>query len=225
MKPTYRIRVWQQGDWWMARVIAASEDAGQAPLNAITRARGLARIEVMARDLIATVLDAEEDTFDVDVEYVLPGEAGDLVRQAKGARAWLEAAQALWQDRSVLAARSLADQGYSLRETATLLGLSYQRVDQLLGTQPGHEFPETRVIWFGDIFGDAADTDTGVPRRTVSPAHYNALADFVAMVANRDSSWLISRNESGDSELENRFRAFVHEVTAQLSRQRPHRPA
>src|ERR1700688_2934225 len=128
MKPTYRVRVWQEDDWWLARVVAASDGTDSAPLNAITQARSLARIESMSRDLIATILDADEGTFDIEIEYVLPDDAGDLVCQAKGAREWLDAAQDLWQERSTVAARALAEKGYSLRETATLLGLSHQRV-------------------------------------------------------------------------------------------------
>lgn len=88
----------------------------------------------MSRDLIATILDADDDTFDVELDYVVPGDVGELVRQARGARVWLDAAQDLWQERSPAAARALAEGGYSLRETATLLGLSHQRVDQILGS-------------------------------------------------------------------------------------------
>src|SRR5262249_27864754 len=132
MKPTYEVRAWQEDGWWLARVVDASDGANPAPLNALTQARTLTKIEQMARDLVATILDVDEDTFAVQTEYVLPDEVDALVCEANGARAWLDAAQALWQERSAAAARVLADQGFSLRETAKLLGLSYQRVDQLL---------------------------------------------------------------------------------------------
>lgn len=144
VKPVYGLKVWQEDDWWLARVIDASDGADRAPLNALTQARSLARIEPMGRDLIATILDADEDDFDVEVDYVLPDDAGQLVREAKRARAWLEAAQDVWQERSATAARALAEKGYSLRETAALLGLSHQRVDQILGG----DIPAQRmVLW------------------------------------------------------------------------------
>lgn len=136
--PAYQMKAWQEEGWWLARVTGASDGADPAPLNALTQARSLGRIEAMGRDLIATVLDADETSFDVEMEYVLPGDAGALVCQARGARAWLEAAQELWHERSAVAARALAGRGYSLREAAALLGLSYQRVDQLLDSQPRH---------------------------------------------------------------------------------------
>jgi hypothetical protein len=144
MKPTYEVRAWQEDGWWLARVVDASDGANPAPLNALTQARTLTKIEQMARDLVATILDVDEDTFAVQTEYVLPDEVDALVCEANGARAWLDAAQALWQERSAAAARALADQGFSLRETAKLLGLSYQRVDQLL---EGDVNPEQRNVW------------------------------------------------------------------------------
>ncbi len=121
----------------MARVLGASDDADPAPLNALTQARGLTKVESMARDLIATILDIDEDTFDVEIDYVLPADLGGLLHEAKAARAWLDAAAQLWHTRSSMTARALADSGYSLREAAKLLGLSHQRVDQLLSDDSG----------------------------------------------------------------------------------------
>jgi transcriptional regulator with XRE-family HTH domain len=132
MTPVYGLRVWREDGWWLARVMSASSGADESPVNAITQARTLARIEPMARDLIATILDADETEFDVAYDYVLPSDLDELVRDAKGARAWLEAAQDLWQERSIAAARGLTGRGYSLRDVAALLGLSHQRIDQLL---------------------------------------------------------------------------------------------
>lgn len=132
MKPTYEVRAWQDDDWWLARVVAASDNADTTPLNSLTQARSLTKVEPMARDLIATILDVEEDVFSIEVQYVLPGAVSKVLCEAKGARAWLDAAQELWQDRSAIAARVLSNNGYSLREVAKLLGLSHQRVDQLL---------------------------------------------------------------------------------------------
>lgn len=146
VKPTYEVRIWPEDGWWLARVMAASDGADRSPLNALTQARSVAKIESMGRDLIATVLDADEDTFDVSFEYQLPGASGESVAEAKAARAWLEAAQDLWQERSAAAARALAEEGYSLRETAALLGLSHQRVDQILASHHDRKRADIFVI-------------------------------------------------------------------------------
>lgn len=140
MKSAYKVKAWQDDGWWLARVVGASEGADEAPLNALTQARTLTKVEPMARDLVATILDADEDDFEIAVEYTLPDEVSDLLSQTKAARAWLEAAQGLWQDRSSIAAHALIAKGYSLREAAVLLGLSHQRVDQLLGSTAERKF-------------------------------------------------------------------------------------
>jgi hypothetical protein len=213
MKPTYEVRVWQEGDWWLARVVAISEGADRAPLNAITQARSLAKIESMGRDLIATILDADENDFDVELEYVLPNDIGELVCQAKGARAWLDAAQDLWQERSTVAARALTDNGYSLRETATLLGLSHQRVDQLLGGHDDHEQSKILVFqckssanlggWLSSGRADPHDVDALLVVRHNLAAH---------------SKWESISREDFDAQLREHFRALVSKVALQASR-------
>jgi hypothetical protein len=132
MIPRYQIRVWPEGDGWLARVTGASADADQAPVNAVTQARSLVRVEPMVRELIATILNAGPGDFDLELDYRIGDEIRELISQAKGARAWLDAAQDLWQESSAAAAHALASSGYSLREAALLLGLSYQRIGQLL---------------------------------------------------------------------------------------------
>jgi hypothetical protein len=145
MKPTYQVKVWPDDDWWLARVVGASDGADGTPLNALTQARSLAKLDPMARDLIATILDADEDTFDIEVIYELPEDVNEMVCQARGAREWADAAQELWQERSTVAAKALAEKGYSLRETATLLGLSHQRVDQLLERRAESDLSQASV--------------------------------------------------------------------------------
>jgi hypothetical protein len=132
MKPTYVVRVWQDDEWWLARVIEASADADEAPLNAVTQARTLTRIDGMIADLIATILDADDDSFGLQIEYDLPQQIHELLEEAEESRALLDAAQTMWQQSATQAARALTTGGFSLREAAKLLGLSFQRVDQLL---------------------------------------------------------------------------------------------
>jgi hypothetical protein len=147
VSPRYEVRAWQEDSRWLARVVSAADDADPAPLNAVTQARSLSRVEAMARDLVATILDADESKFDVDVEYVLPGVVASHVDHAKDARALLDIAGDLWHEQSAAAALVLTGEGYSLRETAALLGLSHQRVDQILSdTAPAGDWhhSETR---------------------------------------------------------------------------------
>jgi hypothetical protein len=122
-RPTYEVRAWREHGWWLARVVGASVGADPAPLGATGHARALATLEQTARDLVATILDAPDDTFDVELEYVLPPVIETVVCEAIGARTWLDAAQDLWREHSVVAIRALAAQGFSPRDTATLLGV------------------------------------------------------------------------------------------------------
>jgi hypothetical protein len=203
MRPTYQIRAWPDDDWWLARVVTASDGADPAPLNALTQARSLAKIEPMARDLIATIVDADEATFGVTIEYDLPDDVGELVRQAKGARAWLDAAQDLWQGRSAVAARALAEKGYSLREAAVLLGLSHQRVDQLLD-RPFDDEPHKILLFeaqsLGGCFGAAADP-------------WDADAVLVLRGQARDH-WNPSQHSYLETQFAERVRALLRELAS-----------
>jgi transcriptional regulator with XRE-family HTH domain len=213
MKWTYQIRVWQEDDWWLARVVAASEDADRAPLNAVTQARSLAKIESMARDLIATILDADEANFDIELEYELPSDIGELVCQAKGARAWLDAAQDLWQERSTVAARALTERGYSLREAATLLGLSHQRIDQLLGGHADHE--QSKVLIFQ--CKSNANARSWLPSGTADTHDVDALLVVRRNLA-AHSDWAASCfGEDMDAQFSDCVRTLVSQVARHVS--------
>jgi hypothetical protein len=139
MRPTYEVRAWRERGWWLARVVAASDGADRTPVNALAHARTLTKIEQTTRDLVATILDADERTFDIDLEYVLPQQVETVVCEAIGARTWFEAAEHLWREQSMVAVHTLRREGFSMPETAKLLNLSEQWVGQLLraGTDPG----------------------------------------------------------------------------------------
>lgn len=210
MNPSYQVRIWQEDGWWLARVMAGSDDADTSALNALTQARSLAKIESMARDLIATILDADEHSFDIEFEYLLPGESGDLVCQAKGARAWLDAAQALWQERSATAARALAEEGFSLRETATLLGLSHQRVDQILASHS--ERRQSKVLMFCEGPSDAAWLRHAMP----AASRDDFASVFVVVGAGSVGSWVISHGDREDEDLRDQVKALLREVASRV---------
>ncbi len=69
MKPAYTVRAREEDGWWLARVVAAGEGADPFPLHALTQATSLAGIGEMAGDLIATILDAAEQSFDSHIIY------------------------------------------------------------------------------------------------------------------------------------------------------------
>lgn len=205
MKPTYQVKVWPDEDWWLAQVIAASEGTDTTPLNALTQARSLAKVDSMARDLIATILDADEEDFAVDFVYQLPDDINEVVCQARGAREWADAAQELWQDRSTIAARALAEKGYSLRETATLLGLSHQRVDQLLASPVERELMRSMLVYWCDLHRDREDVPW--PKQS-------AQAVLVFRAAHDHGREALGDDEAARAR--DSFRAFACELASQL---------
>jgi hypothetical protein len=68
-KPTYVISAWHETRMWVGTVDRVLHGGDKAALRYATQARGYRGVETMARDLIATVLDVDEDTFDVQVRY------------------------------------------------------------------------------------------------------------------------------------------------------------
>jgi len=140
MKPTYEVRAWRDRSWWLARVVDANDGADPTPIGGVAHTRALTTVEQTVRDLIATLLDVNEETFDVDIEYLLPSELESIVFEAISARVWSEAAQDLWCETSIVAVRTLASHGFSHRDVGKLLGLAEHRVAALLdpGTDAAH---------------------------------------------------------------------------------------
>jgi hypothetical protein len=200
MKPVYQVKAWPDEDWWLARVIDASEGADRSPLNALTQARSLAKVDPMARDLIATILDAAEGDFDVDFVFDLPVEVNELVLQARGAREWADAAQELWLRQSAIAARALKEKGYSLREVAALLGISHQRVDQILESRTEPKPGFDAVYWRGLVR---------------SPAGAGLFDEAKLLVAFRNLG--VHHAELADSPLEASMLKQLRIVTAELA--------
>ncbi len=132
MRPTYEVRAWRERGWWLARVVGASPGADLTPLHAMAHARTLTTIEQSVTDLVATILDVDDETFELELEYLLPDDIETLVCEAIGAQTWLDAARDLWVEQSAAAVHALTGEGFSLQETAKVLGLADHRVSTIL---------------------------------------------------------------------------------------------
>jgi len=125
VRPGYTATAERGEGWWAIRVV-------ELP-GVFSQARRLDRIEAMARDAIALLLDIPSDSFDVTVREVLSDEAGRVVAAAIQARAEALERQELASATSREAVRTLTRLGLPQRDIGRLLGLSHQRVGQLAG--------------------------------------------------------------------------------------------
>ncbi len=129
-RPLFVARCRRDGEWWAVSV----EDADRVHIRgANTQAKRLDQVEELAREIVAVLLDVDEDSFDVELDVELPSEVSEEVRQARHLR---EQAEAIQHEATRVAAQAAADlvrrQGLTMREAARVLGLSYQRIAQLL---------------------------------------------------------------------------------------------
>ena len=121
-RKTYRVTAEREPDWWYVKV----EEIGHS-----TQAKRLDGVEDMARDLIAIVEDVPEDSFDV-VLTVGVGAAQAALEEALAARAQAEASQRAAHESTRAAALALRQVGMPLRDIGQLLGLTHQRISQLV---------------------------------------------------------------------------------------------
>lgn len=110
-------------DWWVATVDGAA---------AQTQGRTIEQAQERIRDALALLLDVEPDDIQLEHDVRLPSAARKMLGAAKKAstRAAAEAERAEYATRD--AARTLVKFGMSLRDAGTLLGVSRQRVHQIL---------------------------------------------------------------------------------------------
>lgn len=125
IKHTYKAKVTREDRWWMVHI---------PEIGGLTQARHLSEAKPMARSLIAITLDIPADSFDVDVEIEKVGtvkvaERTTRLRTARETAAQLE--HEVQTDAESLA-RDLANEGIPLRDIGNILGVSYQRVHQLI---------------------------------------------------------------------------------------------
>ena len=120
----YEVHAERHDRWWLLTV-------PEVP-GAVSQVRNLAQAEEYAREAVAYVLGAEPDSFRLTVMPVLPEDLAGEVREARAAASELEALNTRVSRLSRKAAADLRSAGLTGADTAAVLGVSPQRVSQLL---------------------------------------------------------------------------------------------
>ena len=129
-RKTYTARCQRSGDWW---AISVPELRGVH-----TQPRRLEKAEAMVRDAIALFLDVPSESFDVRIEPVLPRDLQGKVGRARKVRG---EAEVLQREAAIASAEVAADlvqtAHLTVRDAGRVLGLSHQRITQLLKAAAG----------------------------------------------------------------------------------------
>lgn len=129
---TYRVTVEREDQLWAALVEGLPSRAFGA-----TDTDHFADLDDMVRDLIATLTDADPQSFDLEWRYVQNGvDYTAELEQALAATEALRAAEAARATARPNAVEAMVRAGLSQRAIGDALGLSYQRVGQLVRTRP-----------------------------------------------------------------------------------------
>ena len=121
---TYTAWARRSGGWWAI-------DVPELP-GVYSQARRLDRVEPMARDAIALFLDVDPATLDIRVETNLPSELRRDVDAVGRLRAEADRLQAESSGALRHLTQELLGRGLSVRDAAAILGISHQRVSQLV---------------------------------------------------------------------------------------------
>lgn len=124
---SYRVGAVRSGNWWAITVPELS--------GVFSQARRLDQVEATAREAIAMMLDIDESAVGtIEVDVTPPAAVADLLEALKASVAAAnEATQAAAEARRE-AARLLHEEGLPMRDVGELIGVSHQRVSQLLAS-------------------------------------------------------------------------------------------
>lgn len=119
----YTARCTREGKWWVIDV---------PEIRRASQARRLDQVEAVVRDLVGLVTDEDPEQVRVTVVPLVPSSVAELIDRSRKARAEAEAyaAEALRLNRAAVS--ELAGQGWTVRDIGRVLGVSFQRAQQLL---------------------------------------------------------------------------------------------
>ena len=122
---SYDVHVRRDGNWWMVEI---------PEITGLTQARRIGEVEEMARSLIAVSTHSRTEDVDIRITGIQVGTLGDIAESAREVTQLRERAREVESEasqaiRSLI--RNLSDHGIPVRDTATLLQVSPQRVSQL----------------------------------------------------------------------------------------------
>lgn len=120
----YTVRARRIGGWWALDVDGTPGVRSQV--------RRIDQAEEMAREAIAGVLDIAPGSFEVVVAPEMPASVRTIVQQATTARSQAAQAQDAAAQLTRDAARRLVQEGLTVRDAGALLGVSHQRIAQLV---------------------------------------------------------------------------------------------
>ncbi|KTR41197.1 hypothetical protein NS263_04990 [Curtobacterium oceanosedimentum] len=98
----------------------------------MTQAKRQRDIEPMARDWLAALHERAPDSFELEVEVVMPASAREHLDRAKALREAAERARSEATRETAAAALALHEAGLTVREIGPLLEVSHQRAQQLV---------------------------------------------------------------------------------------------
>ena len=124
---SYRVEAVRSGDWWSITVPELS--------GVFSQAKRLDQVERNAREAIAMMLDiAEVDVGSLEVDVTPPGTAVEVLKRLEDfvatANEATDAATAARRE----AAQLLREEGLPIRDVGELIGVSHQRVSQILAS-------------------------------------------------------------------------------------------
>jgi len=121
---SYTAEVDREDGWWTVHVLE---------LDIVTQAARWSEVEGMARGVVIAMLDLDEDAeIDLEVVPVFEDEAGQLLQEAEESEAQARELAAFASEAKRTAVQVLKAAGWTLQGIAAGIGLSYQRVEQLL---------------------------------------------------------------------------------------------
>lgn len=124
---TYQVDVAKDEGWWIMHA--------RIPRTVIySQARRIDDIEFMIRDAIAGALDVEPDSFELELVFDLDSDVLDQVSRAREASLEAAEVQARASRESRAAVQALRKEGLTLKEAGYFLGVTPQRVAQLLNS-------------------------------------------------------------------------------------------
>jgi predicted RNase H-like HicB family nuclease len=123
---SYRvIAEWYPTGWW---VVTVPDVPG-----AVTQCRRLDQVAGDAAEVIEIQTGETVDPADLSIEPRLPGEAGRVADEARRLRQEADELRRRTEERTLAAAQLLKAQGFTVRDIGQLSGVSFHRVQQLLG--------------------------------------------------------------------------------------------